>query len=102
MQRFLAHAVARQKQSLPSLVVKGNGKHSTKLFYAVGAHLLIQVDDDLSVGVRIEVVSTAFQLSAKLRKVVNLSVENNPDALIFVVNRLMSAGKVDDAKPAHP
>src|SRR5216684_3123763 len=102
MQRLFAQAVARQKQRLPSLVVQGDGKHSSQPFHAIRPHLLIQVDDDLSVAVRIEAVTAGFQFSAKLRKVVNLAVENNPDALVFIVDGLPPAGEVNDAKPTDP
>src|SRR5205085_1985905 len=38
---------------------------------------------------------------AQLGKIVNLAVENNPNAFVFVENGLMPAGKINDAETAH-
>jgi hypothetical protein len=39
---------------------------------------------------------------AQLRKVIDFSVKNDPQARVFVVNRLSPAGKVNDAQAPHP
>jgi hypothetical protein len=57
--------------------------------------------DYLSVRVGIKAVAAAFELLAKLRKVIDFSVEDDPQAAVFVVNRLPPAGKVDDAQTPH-
>ena len=59
------------------------------------------MDDHLGISMGIEAVATAFQLPPKLREVVGFAVINYPDALVFVVNGLVSAAEVNDAQPPH-
>jgi hypothetical protein len=46
-------------------------------------------------------VPSAFEPLAELGEVVNFSIENDPDALVFVVDWLVSAAEVNDAQSAH-
>ncbi len=48
--------------------------------------------DGFSIGVRVETVTALFEPFAQFGEVVDLAVVDNPDALIFVVNRLVPAG----------
>ena len=43
-----------------------------------------------------------LELGAEFAVVVNLAVEHEPDRAIFVVDRLLPRGQVDDAQPPHP
>jgi hypothetical protein len=38
---------------------------------------------------------------AQLQKLVDLSVQDDPDGLVFVMDRLLTRLKVDDAEPSH-
>ena len=60
------------------------------------APLFIAVNNDFSVGPRSEGVSPLFELRAQLLKVVNLAVQNDPNFLVRVGHRLMSARQVYD------
>ncbi len=42
----------------------------------------------------------AFELGAQLGEVVDLAVEDGPDRLVFVRQRLIAGGEIDDAQPA--
>src|SRR5438874_13733965 len=53
------------------------------------------------IGVSVEMVATSFEFAPQLEKIVDFTVENDPDALVFVVNGLSAAGKVDDTEAAH-
>ena len=59
------------------------------------------MDDDLGVGVRIKRVTLADEVFLDLREVVDLPIEDDPDRLILIVDRLMAGRQVDDAQPAH-
>jgi hypothetical protein len=59
------------------------------------------MDDGFGVARRVEAVAVRFQLAAQLAEVVDLAVEDDPNSLVLVVNRLMPRGQVDDAEPAH-
>src|SRR5205823_13277931 len=52
-------------------------------------------------GWRAERVSRGAQLLARLALVIDLPVLDDPGRRVFVVHRLMTAGEVDDRKPAH-
>ena len=41
------------------------------------------------------------ELRAQLPVVVDLAVEDHANRAVFVADRLVAAGKVDDAQPAH-
>ena len=44
---------------------------------------------------------SCFQILAKFAMIVDFSVENNPEALVFVADRLMPRLNVNDAQSAH-
>jgi hypothetical protein len=48
-----------------------------------------------------EAMAAAFELGAEFWKVVNLAVVDDPCAAVFVEDRLMPTGEVDDAEAAH-
>jgi hypothetical protein len=76
--------------------------HAVEAGRAVVAPLLVGVDDDLGVGLRGEGVAQLLELGAQLAVVVDLAVEDEPDRLVLVGDRLVAAGPVDDGEPAVP
>ena len=54
---------------------------------------------DFSVAPCFERMTLLNQLVVQLTEVVNLAVKYYPNTLIFVCQRLMPAGKVNDRKP---
>src|SRR6266852_4567678 len=65
-QRLLAHAVARQKQRLGSLVPNCKREHAAQMLRAVGSVFVVGVDDRFGVAVGIELVAETLQLRAQL------------------------------------
>jgi hypothetical protein len=57
--------------------------------------------DRFRITVRVEPVPALLEFLSQLRKVIDLAVEYDPHAPIFVVNGLVPTGKVDDAKSPH-
>src|SRR2546421_5808602 len=98
MQRLLAETVTRQDKLPRHLVINGQPKHATELLHTIGAHLFIKVNDDFCIRLGIEAVTAAFQLRSKFGKIVDFPVKNDPRAAVFVENRLMASGQVDDAE----
>ena len=78
----------------------GEGPHAIEARGAGGAPLLVGVDDDLGVTVRAEDVAGGLELGAQLAVVVDLAVVDEPDGLVLVGDRLVSALAVDDAQAA--
>jgi len=52
--------------------------------------LFVQVDDDLGVGMRSELVAARLEPRAKLDEVVDLAVIDDPDRPIFIGHRLIA------------
>ena len=62
----------------------------------------VQVHDTFGVGARPVGVAARLEPGTQRRVVVYFTVERNPHGAIFVVDRLMAGGKVDDREAAHP
>ena len=63
--------------------------------------LLVPVHDDLGVGARQEAVAACGELDGQLTVVVDLTVEDRPDAAVLAAHRLVTALEVDDLEPTH-
>ncbi len=83
------------------LIVKRYGKHPAQLGEALCAHLFIEVNDDLSITMGVKLMAAGFEFAAQLREVVYLAIEDDPNALVFVVNGLVAAREIDNAEPPH-
>jgi bifunctional DNase/RNase len=59
------------------------------------------MDDNFGIGIGSEMMATPLQFGAKFRKIVNLSIEDNRDAVVFIEKRLVASGQVNDAQAAH-
>src|ERR1017187_3807541 len=59
------------------------------------------MNNDFGVGVGVEAMAAAFELGAEFGEIVNLAVENDPCAAVFVEDGLMASGEIDDAEAAH-
>jgi hypothetical protein len=60
--------------------------------------LLVEVNDDLRVGVGAETVTGPNELLAQLAEVVDLAVQYDNDGAVLVVDRLVPAFQIDDRK----
>ena len=93
-----AGTVARQNQALTACVPDGKGKVAVERLDAVGAPLLVEMDDDLGVGRRLEHVAAGDQLGTQLDVVEDLAVKGDPDGAVLVAHRLLAAVEIDDAE----
>jgi hypothetical protein len=57
------------------------------------------VDDDFGVCLGIEAVAAGDQAFSEFRVVEYLAIVHDPQGVVFVVDGLVTAGKVDDAQP---
>ena len=99
-QRLLAQPIAGQDQLPPLGVPDGQGEHAVEMLEEVRPLVLVEVDDHFGVAVRAEAMAGAFQPPAQLAEVVDFAVEDDPDRAVFVRQRLLPAGQVDDRQPA--
>src|SRR5580658_2621999 len=55
--------------------------------------------DDFGIGVRMEAMTARFEAQAQLLKVINLTIEHEPNHSVFIGHRLASSSRcVDDGK----
>src|SRR5205814_6856426 len=96
-----AETVATQERGANAAVPVRKAEHAVELLHALFAPLVVGMDHDLGIASRVEAVTALAQPVTQLGKVVDLAVEHDPGRLVLVVNRLVAAGHVDDAEPAH-
>ena len=46
-------------------------------------------------------MTAVFKLRPQIKKIVELAIKNQATGMIFIPDRLVTAGQVDDAKPAY-
>src|SRR5215469_8157662 len=59
------------------------------------------MDDHFRIRVGVEAMPAPLELASQLGEVIDFSIEDGPNRAVFVENRLMSAGNVDDAEAPH-
>ena len=97
-----AHAVAGQHEAALARVPYRDREHPSESLGKVRSEFLVQVNDDLRVALRGEAVASRGQLGPQLGEVEDLAVEDGPDRLVLVGQRLVAPLQVDDAEAAHP
>jgi len=65
------------------------------------APVLVEVDDDLGVGVGSEDVPPGEEVLLEVGEIENLAVVDDPDRPVLIGDRLLARFEVDDAQPAH-
>ncbi len=101
VQRLLAETVAGGQQTPAVVVPDCDGEHPAQMLHAVVAILFVGMHDGFGIAVCAEAVTPARQFFAQLAMVVDLAVEDDQDALIFIEDWLASAGHIYDRKSAH-
>src|SRR5262249_4647806 len=80
-----------------------DGEHAIELVQEIEAAVFVQMNDDFGVAmVGGKPVSGALELLAQLDVVVDLAVEDDRNGAVFVEDRLLTGGHVDDRQTAHP
>src|SRR5574342_742125 len=79
MEWLLADSIPREKQSFLAAIPNGEGKHSAQPIQTPNTILFIKVDNHLRVRVRLEAVTVFFQFGPQLAKIVDFTVEGDPD-----------------------
>jgi len=98
VQRPDAEPVPRNEQALAAAVPERKGKLAVEPRKAGEPILFEQVEDDLRVGVRVEPVPVSDEFLLQLQVVENLAVEDDPEGLVFIVDRLHPALYADNAE----
>jgi hypothetical protein len=102
VQRLDAKAVAHHEQRFLRAVPQREREHAAKAVDAGFAPGFPGVDDDFGVGMGAEGVAERFELGHQFLEVVDLAVEHHDDRAVFVEQRLLAGGEVDDRQPPVP
>src|SRR5690606_1103943 len=94
-----SRTVTHQQQALAISVPERERELAVQLLDEAIAELLVQMDDDLGIGARIEAVPLGFERAAQLDVIEDFAVVDDPDRLVLVVDRLRAAFEIDDAEP---
>ena len=81
----------------PSQRTKANSPRSC--VQAGRAEVLVEVQGDLAVGAGAEAVAPALEVALHALEVVELAVDDDPQALVLAGDRLIAGRQVDDAEP---
>jgi hypothetical protein len=93
-----ARSIPGKQQSVMMTVPKGNGELSVEVVDEILSVLLIEMNDNLGVGMGIEAVSLPLQFGAQFQIVENFTIEDDLDAFVFVVYRLIASCQIDNAE----
>src|SRR5262249_32227107 len=101
VERLLAESIAREKEALAPRVPDRVGVHAAQPLQAFGTFLFVEVNQRLRVGRGVELVAARDQIGAQFLVLVDLAVEDDPDAAIFIGDGLVAGIEVDDGEAAH-
>src|SRR5919201_2619771 len=87
-ERLFSEPVAREDERSARRVPHGEREHAVELLDEGFSVALVQMDDDLGVGLRPEAMTGGGELLAELLKVVDLSVEDGPHRSVLAALRL--------------
>src|SRR5438477_9642294 len=97
VERFFTYPITRKKQPLLGNIPDGNREHAIKAAEAIHSPLFVRMQDYFSIAACLKDMAPVFKLRAQLQKIVKLAIKNEAAATIFVPNRLVTTGHVDNA-----
>src|SRR5882724_5226800 len=101
MKGLFAETVPCDQQALLTLVPDREGEHSAQAVHTIGSIFFVKVNDDLGVSIGVKAMAAGLEARSQFGKVVDLSIKNDPDRAIFIVDWLLAGRKIDDAQPTH-
>jgi len=96
VQGFDAEAVAGEEEGFAVAIPEGKGEHAAEAVDATFAPGFPGVDDDFGVAAGMEDVAERLQFRDEFLVVVDFAVEDDTDAVVFVVQRLLASGQIDN------
>jgi hypothetical protein len=94
--RLDAEAVAREHELVALAIPDGEAEHAGERVDDGGAALFVEVHDRFGVARRREGVAARDEVFAQRAVVVDLAVEDDGVALVFIADGLLAAAEVDD------
>ena len=89
--------VSGRHKHLVALVPENERELTSQVFKAVGAEVFVQMQRYLAVGFRSKFVPALFQFVALAFKIIELAVDDDPYAVVFIRNGLIAGREIDNA-----
>src|ERR1051326_376035 len=102
IQGFLAQTVPGEEETACILVPDGEREHAAEACDAIGAVLLVRVNNGLAIGSVAVAMARGFERGTQRGMVENLAVEDQPQVAVLVRHRLMAARDVYNGEAAEP
>ena len=102
MQRFDSEPIPGQKQGFGIAVPQSKSKHAAEAGHALLTPGFPCMHDHFRVAARVEAMAQCLQLRYQLLIVVDLAIEDDGNASVFVEQRLLPRCNVDNRQPAVP
>ena len=88
--RLHADAVAAKQQRPALAIPQREREHAVQARHKLLAHFFVEMDEHLRVGLRFEFMPFGFQFAAQFFEIVNFSIIDDRNGVIFIGNRLMA------------
>ena len=89
VERLLSGSIARQRHRPPPRIPDRQREHAVQLVDRAIAELFVEVNDHFRVGVRSKLMAAFDEARPQIAVVVDLAVEHQLHAAVFVANRLV-------------
>ena len=99
---FFSDSISGKHKAVFRFIPYCQGKHAIEVPNEIKSLFFVQVDHNLCIGGRSELVATGFELLPQLREVVDLAIQDHEDRFVFIGDGLPSGFGVDDRKSRVP
>src|SRR5262249_30869148 len=82
-----------------TFVPQHEGIFAAQAMHELGAEVLVEMQRDLAVGARAKAVAALLQFALDAFIIVELAIDDDPGALVFVGDGLIAGHQIDDAEP---
>jgi hypothetical protein len=83
---------------LVALVPQNKREFTSQVFEAVGAKLFVQMQRYLAVGFGSESMAALFEFASLTLEIIELTIDDDPYALVFVGDGLVTGCEIDNAQ----
>src|SRR5258708_1563018 len=101
IQRLNAKPVTGNEQCSLLTVPNRECEHAAQVLNAIAAVLFVKMNDGFGIAIGAIAVAALLQFLAQFGVIVDFAVEDNPNCAVFVAERLVPAGDINDAQTAH-
>src|SRR5205807_10585880 len=98
---LLPDPVEGQGEAVPRLVPDRDGEHPSDRRKGLAPQLFVEMGNEVHIGTRLQPVTAALEPGELLDVVIQFAVAHDGDGAVFVIDRLIAAGQIDDGQATH-